>query len=207
MTDLSTYGGGLGERLLLDSLWFMVRNSLSLLGWFNSTIYDDPPGTRKHRSVEFVAEPRAWDEIIEPNLLALQVYSTVSRDVEVGNWNLTQHDDSATISVYAESEAFGTEITNDIRAILMGEYPAIGRTRSTFSVYDLGQPTPPKIGYGIINNVDGNRIPTRVKRAWLTYWYDIDFELIKYADANAQASGNWPELNNWPAINNFPEEP
>ena len=43
-----SYIGGTRARLIYDSIFNVLNDALGALGWFNSTIYDNPPGTRKN---------------------------------------------------------------------------------------------------------------------------------------------------------------
>lgn len=159
--------GGLGERLLIDSLRYMLNASLDALGWFDAG--------RRHRSVTVIAEPVNWDVPVEANLIALYVQDVRSVEGEMGTVMLTSDRQSMRLTLLAESEALGLHLAGDLQDILGGNMPDAGRTRSSFEILDFQQATPPVVGYALIDDVAIVEPPSHVKRDWLSHWYDIDF--------------------------------
>lgn len=169
---MSDIVGGLGERLLRDSLLRHVRLALDELGWFEEST--------DHRPVQLIDTPFDWDVPVEPNLIAISFEVTQAEEAELGNERFIQSTDDVTLVVYAESESLGVELSGDIMAILTGNLPAIGRDRPTFSILDLQQPTPPSVGYARVDGATMNRIPTSVKRSWRAFWFEITFTVIRH---------------------------
>ena len=80
-----SYGGGVRARLIYDSLWHLLNNSLTALGWFQPTIFDTPPGTKKYRPVTLLKEQQNSFEPIEPNTMAFVPENMTDRPWELGS--------------------------------------------------------------------------------------------------------------------------
>lgn len=168
---LSTTAGGLRARLLRDSFRNMIEAGLMEIGWFDAG--------REHRPVRLTAAPVKWDVPIEPNLIAVSTMSTEDFDIELGS------DAARTvipffIDVLAESEAVGEQLSGDIRDVVRGRFPSVGRVRATFDIFDYRQATASPIGYCVISDVNGERQATRVERAYSANWFTITCNVEDY---------------------------
>lgn len=196
---LSTVAGGLRARLLRDSFRNMIEAGLSEIGWFDID--------RQHRPVRLVAAPANWDEPIEPNLIAVSTTDTEDFELELGS------DAARTvipffIDVYAEDEAVGESLSGDIRDIVRGRYPSIGRVRATFDIYDYRQATATPIGYCLINDVNRNRQATRVERAYLSNWFTVTCNVEDhYTGVDLAPVYLYPSPLTFPGPNTYPGGP
>lgn len=161
-----TIVGGLRARLLTDSLFALVEDGLEILGWLDVD--------RSHRPVRLQAEPPPRNEPIEPNLVAIQIASIVNEEIEVGSW-LTTDTATAYVNVYAESDSFGVDISNDLRDLLRGRLPSDGT--GTFPIFDYRQATPPIIGYFNVRDVGALRNVSVSEDSWMRHWFRVRCEL------------------------------
>ena len=128
-----TVTGGIRDRLIDDSVFFVVRDSLTALGWFDAG--------RRHAPVNLLSEPIDEDAEIPLNTIVMESDTIVSDDVEIGSVAQTNQID-IWFDVYGETDAFAKEISGDIRDILMGLHPDVNREDSTVDVYDWRMATP-----------------------------------------------------------------
>jgi hypothetical protein len=176
--------GGLRTRLILDSTRVTILGALEQLGWFDATIYDDPPGVRTHQPVRYVARPKNWDDVVEPNGLAITSEDISDNPAGLGG----EVDDQIEIYIdlFAQDESFGWHLTGDIRDICLGRYPTLGRDAPWIDVYDLRQATPAPFTQIEIQDVRVDRYQG-MAQPWQRYWFMIRLSLYDdYADeANA----------------------
>lgn len=173
---MTIYVGGLRARLISESLFQMVKQSLGSLGWFDAG--------RQHAPINLVAEPQDLETEIPLNTLAIIDENLSEVEGEVGSL-LADHNWVHMIDFYAESDAIGKQLIFDVRDILTGRMPSIGRTGPTVNVYDYTQgATPPQIFYVDITNVRldrGHNWP----HPWLQHWFSLQFFTEDhYADEN-----------------------
>lgn len=164
------YVGGMRSRLIRDSVFRMVRDGLDALDWF------DP--TRKHKPVTMRASDVPQDEEIPPNTLALADEAQDELEDELGS-NMAEHRWTFYVDFYAENDTIGIHLIHDVKAILGGRMPSIGRTGPFCHVYDYTQATPPRIFTVEIEDIvvdRGHDFP----QAWLRYWYSCRFEIVDY---------------------------
>jgi hypothetical protein len=161
-----TVVGGLRARLLHDSLFAVIEDGLDILGWL------DPD--RSHRPIRFQAEPPSWNQPVEPNVIALQVASVDTDEVEVGSW-LTTDTAVVYVNVYAESDSFGLDISNDLRDLLRGRLPSDGT--GTFAIYDYRNATPPVVGHFSVRDVSALRNLSVTEDAWTRHWFRVRCEI------------------------------
>lgn len=162
MTDTAS---GLYARLLLMSFQEMLRAGLDELGWFDEG--------RQHASVTIVPEPRPWDQLVEPNLIAVSTGESDQTQVELGNGGAWGIEVPFLVDLYAESEALGLHLSHDIADIIRGRHPDAGRTSRTFSVYDYLQATPSQVGYATVLEVNTSRGVQVFDKPWLSNWYTV----------------------------------
>ena len=165
---MATPVGGLRLRLIEDSFIIMLQDSLDQLGWF-----DDG---RDHLAVELVEEPPRWDEPTQPNKIAVMIESIDDLEAELGS-NLTEERHNCYIDIYAEDDAVGKHLSNDIRDILRGKMPSIDRGYPHYGVYDLTEATPPHLFNVDIESVRWDR-GRNFSEAWLRHWFVVACDLV-----------------------------
>lgn len=168
-----TVAGGIRARLIRDSLYDMIKDSLTALGWFD--------GGRRHQPLNMIHEQIENLESIQINTLALADEDLVSDDIELGS-NLAEHRWHFYVDFYAESDTLGVELIRDVADILSGRMSSIGRSFANFGVYDFRQATPPLLFFCEIENVRVDR-SQNWNDAHLRHWYMVDFDVVDvYSD-------------------------
>lgn len=167
---MSNYVGGLRARLIRESTYNMINDSLTALGWYN-------PG-RKHKPVTFHAYPVPADEPVAPNTAALSDEGITETEDELGS-QLAEHRWTFYVDFYADSDALGLHFQQDVRAILGGRFNALGRVLPIVDVYDYTQATPPLIFTVQIENIVGDRAHDFPKRHQ-QFWYAVHFHIVDY---------------------------
>lgn len=165
---MTSVEGGLRARLIRDSLEELVRSGLTARGWFD-------PG-RRHSPIVFVPEPNDWDEPIEANSLAISGGDSIDDPLELGS---TASEDRWTFYVdfYAEDESVGTDVSGDIRDLLRGQLPSIGRTNPVLPVLDFREATPTELFTCDIESVVLDR-GRGFSQPWLRWWYTVRLDLV-----------------------------
>lgn len=172
--------GGLRSRLILDSTRVTIVAGLEDLGWFNPTVYDNPPGVRRHRNVHYLTKPVHWDQEVTVNAFAVTA-EDISDD-PIGLAGELEDTLRCYVDVFAQDEQFGIHFAADVRDILAGKMPSIGRTGPFINIFDLR--TSPPTAFTTVE-VDDLRIDRAQQTVlpWQQYWYMIRFDLIDdYAD-------------------------
>lgn len=164
--------GGLRQRLIHDSVFNEIKNSLSVLGWFDSG--------RQHKSINIQPGAVDFDEKITPNMIVVSTESDEDSEVELGS-ELIENRSIYYVDVLAENDAIGQHLSGDIRAILRGRFPDIGRARPVIQVYDYRVSPSPELFYVDIENVTVDR--ARVYRQpWHQFWFMIKFDVVDNED-------------------------
>lgn len=164
--------GGLRTRLIADSVRVTVIAALDQLGWF------DP--ARKHRPLSYIPRPSDWSDDITPNALAISAEDVSDEDLGLGG----EVEDRIEfyLDLFAEDEAFGMHLARDIRDILLGKFPELGRSAPYIDVYDFRQPTPAPFTQVEVGDVRLDRAQGRA-REWQRYWFMIRLHVLDdYAD-------------------------
>ena len=162
-----TVNGGLRSRLILDSLYHLIDDSLNALGWYDSG--------RQHLPVSVTAEPINNNEEVPLNTIGVELDSSSDTDLEVGS-NATIDDWLCYVDVYAENPAIGLELSNDIRDILRRQHPSINRDRAVLDVYDYRLATPTVLFTAFITNVRVDRARDWIQ-LWKQNWVSLSFTL------------------------------
>lgn len=171
---MTTYVGGTRARLISDSFFYMVRQSLIDLGWFDAN--------RQHEAIELVRGEVTWSEPIAINTLTISDVDIDGTDAEMGS-NLTNDRWTVFTDFYAEDDSLGTHVAGDLRDILRGKMPSIGRSRPILEVRDytvvadpLNDPAP------FLFNVEIEEVildrAHNASRAWQQHWFSVRAELI-----------------------------
>lgn len=162
--------GGLRARLIKDSLYHCVHDSLAALGWFD-------PG-RRHTPLTFTGTTIDRNVSIPFNTLALSDESLHESEEELGS-QFALHRTVYYCDFYAENAEIAKHVINDVRDILGGRMSTIGRDDPHVDVYDYSQATPPHIFSVQIENLVVDRAHDFPK-PWLVHWYALRFDVLDY---------------------------
>lgn len=156
--------GGLRHRLLFDSVYNMINDSLTGLGWFDAG--------REHGAIRFIADPIDPDQEVPYNTLALSSEPGISFDIELGS-NYANHNTIFYLDFYAESNSLGLHVAMDLRDVIEGRMPSIGRNAPIVRIYDYRtQPASPQIGYAEIDDVTVDKVNNFTK-PWQKDWWSL----------------------------------
>lgn len=169
---MTIYVGGLRSRLIRDSLIKMVSDSLEALGWFQTD--------RQHKPLNVIAVA-IDDEEVPLNTLAFTEDDMVSSEDELGSL-MAEHAWTWFIDFYAEDNSVGLHVIQDVKAILEGRMPSIGRGDPHLDVIDFTLATPVKIFSCEIQDVETHKAHG-FPRAFQRFWHSVSFTLIdRYGD-------------------------
>lgn len=169
------YAGGIRMRLISDSFYAMIRQALIDRHWFDAG--------RQHQPLELARGEVSWDNPIALNTLAVSDVDIADAEIEMGS-NLTEDTWTMYVDFYAESDSLGIDVAGDVRDILRGKLPSIGRGQPMLAVYDWTlDPVPLEpIFYCDIQNVVLDRAHN-ASRPQQYHWFSIRCDLIdEYAD-------------------------
>jgi hypothetical protein len=165
---MSQVVGGLRRRLIKDNFYWMVHSSLSELGWFNGGL-----STSDVTLLSDQVDPRTE---IKPNKVSISAEELSSDEIEMGS-NLEQYNWDVYLDIFAEDESVGIHLTGDIYDILRGKIESIGRTGSSFDVYDLRIEDEPYLFTCQLENIEESRV-----REWDApfnkYWWVIAVTIV-----------------------------
>lgn len=167
---MTIHVGGLRSRLVKDSLYSMINDALTDLGWFSSG--------RQHAPIHFRSFPLHEEEEVDINSLALSDEDLVVVEQELGSI-FSEHDWQFYLDFYAEDNALGIHMAHDLEAILTGRFPSIGRGESRFPVYDYTEATPSIFTYCEIEEVIVDRA-RGFPKPWQKFWYVVSFSVLDY---------------------------
>lgn len=170
-----TYVGGLRYRLIHDSLYNMLHDALDDRGWFD--VVPD------RREVTFPTEPQDLTTEIQFNTIGLADGDITDDDAELGS-TLGEMRWTFYLDFFAEDRSTGVDFINEVRDILKGRMPSIGRDRAVLPVYDYTLATPTVIFYCDIEDVLVDKAQN-VSNSWLKNWYTCRFDLIDSYDSDA----------------------
>lgn len=165
--------GGLRNRLIRMSIYNTVNDALDALGWFDTG--------RFHRPISFIDGPVGNDSAVGASPIPLNTlsltYDTIDgQDLEIGS-NLSEETWTGFLDFYAENDALGMHVASDLRDILRGKMPSIGRGFPNVTVYDYRQATPPELFVceftGVVLDTAHNTI-----HPWQKHWYSVRFDVV-----------------------------
>ncbi len=165
MTD---YVGGFRYRLIHESLYRMIEDSLDQLNWF-----DGQPG---RENVRMIPEPLPLQVEIPMNTIALVDLDMIDDDDELGS-DLSEVRWTFYLDFYAADKSIGIHLINDVRDILKGKMSSIGRTGANFGVYDYDLATPSIVFYCEIEDVIIDKADS-TPQPWLKNWYTCRFDVV-----------------------------
>lgn len=163
-----TVAGGERMRLINDSVRVAIIAALEELGWLDATVYDDPPGTRRHRPLSFASYPEEWMDEIAVNTFSITMEDLMEEEAELGGQAV---DDTHTFffDIFGENESLSKHIAWDVHDFLVAE--------EYLDVFDLRQATPAvfqrlEVERASVVQIDGFRRP------WQQFWWTVRFDLI-----------------------------
>lgn len=163
-----TLVGGLRARMIRESMYHMVYDSLDALGWF------DP--ARRHLPIKFTGRTYTNEETIELNTIVLVDEGTTDRETGLGELEIEQQW-LFYIDIYAESDSIGRDLAHDIRDILAGRHTTAGRTRSIVEIYDYRMATPAVVGIAQLEDVVIDRAHDFPK-PWQKHWFSCRVTVV-----------------------------
>lgn len=164
--------GGLRSRLVLDSVRFAVISTLQREGWFDPTVYDTPPGLRRHQPFRYIARPVDWAEDIRPNAIAIS--SEDISDQPKGLGGEIEDVFEVYIDIFAQDDAVGWQVAYDIRDSLHGKSDA--PTGPEVDVYDFRMATPAPFTTVDLELIETDRSAGEA-RQWQRHWFMVHLVL------------------------------
>lgn len=162
--------GGLRRRMIKENLYLMLKQSLTDLGWFNSSLVEYP--------LELLTEPVSNPQEIKPNKVAISAEELSSMEWELGS-NLDEYMWDIYLDIFAEDESTGLHLSGDIYDILRGKMASIGRTGPTLEVYSLLDDAQPYLFTCELRNIDVSRVREWTKD-YSQYWWVVGMSVIDY---------------------------
>lgn len=167
---MADYVGGLRARLVRDSVFFTIKNTLGAIGWFDAG--------RRHQPLTVTTEQQNLGTEIPLNTLAVTDEGRSTRDIELGS-NFSSKPWVFYADFFAESDSLSIDVSNDIADILEGRFPAFGRVGPVVQVYDYTQATPTPIFYVDIESVRIDR-GQRFSEPYLRHWRSVQWLVVDY---------------------------
>lgn len=123
--------GGLRDRMIELALRQVITDGLTALGWFEEGRYHEP--------ISFVSKMVDANQEVPVNTLALSGDPFDSQLLELGS-TLAEERRQFYVDFFAESEPLGKHLIGDVRDLLRGRMPHVGRDRPILEVHDRTQP-------------------------------------------------------------------
>lgn len=160
--------GGQRHRLIADSLFNMVNGCLIQLNWMTKTSWHEP--------VVILPDAVDDDEEVVFNTVAVSEDGIIPSEFELGS-SMTQDRWNCWFDCYTQNAVVGKTLGADIRDILIGLHPDVGRTAGGLIVLDYTQATPVPLFNVDICNVDLVRVRTTT-HPWQRFWWTVRCDLI-----------------------------
>lgn len=161
--------GGLRDRMIDQALRELITEGLTALGWFE-------PG-RHHEPITFVAKAVDASTEVPVNTLALTGDPFDADLLEMGSL-LAEERRSYYVDFWAESDALGRHLIGDVRDLLRGRMPHVGRDRPLLAVFDRTAPDQSEPAF----HCDIERVISESTRegsaAHKRSWYMCRFEVV-----------------------------
>lgn len=169
--------GGLRDRVIEESFHRMLKAALTQLGWL----------THRPDRLDVTYQPEPLDPAVEtivPNLINAVIEGIDPEEEQELGSTLSDDTHLLYVDVYAESEAVGKQLAGDIRCILEGKMPSIGRDWPVLTVYDytdvdytMATPNPPVELFAVVIERVRQDKAHRAGEAWQRYLYSVTAEL------------------------------
>lgn len=171
--------GGKRDRMIIESFYWMLRGSLEALGWFDSG--------RQHGPINMAPVPVSRKEQIPYNTLTVTWEDIDATEAELGS-SAAELTHTVYVDFNAEppppdgngGEALGKHLIGDVRSIVVGEMPSIGRTAPILEVLDYSLATPVYL-FTVEFDTERTR-STKVHhydQPWERWWYSCVIECIE----------------------------
>lgn len=172
------YVGGLRARLIRDSVYRALYNALDDLGWFNPSA--------SHSPVTFPANSFPPDVEVPINTIGLVDDREFSEPIELGSI-LSERAWTMMVDFFGEDDALSLHLIRDVKDILEGRMPSIGRNEPIIDVYDFTDSalSPPKIFTVEIEDVRVDKAHD-FPQPWMRFWRSCEFLVV---DAYTDESG------------------
>lgn len=180
---MTIYVGGLRDRLIHDSIYHLIKNGLTTLGWMPGG-----PQAPAQYPITVVAEQLDWNVEIPLNTISVAAYSTSDTEWELGS-DLRQNSWSFYVDIFGANEALGLQLSGDCRDILRGKFSALSNyvTPETLAVFDWTLATPVQIFTCEVRNVNRDRAVQTTHR-WGNYLFSISCVVLDYYTSDADSS-------------------
>lgn len=119
--------GGLRDRMIEQALREVILDGLTALGWFEAGRYHEP--------IDFVSRAVDANTEVAINTLALSGDPFDADLIELGS-QLAEERRVFYVDFFAESDALGKHLIGDVRDLLRGRMPHVGRDKPILAVYD-----------------------------------------------------------------------
>lgn len=184
--------GGLRSRLILDSVRFAIIATLEYRGWFYPTVYDNPPGGRRHQPFRYISRPVDWSDDIRPNAIAIS--SEDISDDDLGFGGEVEDILELYVDVFAEDDTLGWQVAYDIRDSLLGKHAAAAGPQ--VDVYDFRQATPAPFTTVDVDLLEVDRSQGEA-RQWQRHWFMVHIVVLDDYDDEADLL---PVATPWTAV-------
>jgi hypothetical protein len=163
----------------------MIKNGLDALGWFDTG--------RRHRPINMISHPVRWDEEVPLNTLSVVSTDTTDDELELGS-NAAENRHIFYIDFFGEDDSIGKHLIHDVRDILRGKLPSIGRSRPVLPVYNWSLATPVGLFNCEIENVLVDHAHDFPK-PWQRHWYSARCDVVDiYENEYDEDTETWEDL-------------
>lgn len=155
-------------RLIKDNFYYMMKDSLDALHWFDSALAQHP--------VRLLADQVDTSVEIKPNMIGISSEDMDSEEAEMGS-NLTENRWSFYIDILAESEPVGLHLSGDIFDILRGKMSEAGRSKPNLEVKDFLS-NGDVIFTCQLDRIAINRVRDWNRDAYHKYWWVVGCDIV-----------------------------
>ncbi len=164
--------GGMRARLIRESVYHCIHDSLADLGWFNAG--------RRHKAITFPGVTETNENEIPINRIALSDEDLSESDLEMGS-TAVETRWTFWLDFYAQDDSLGKEVVHDVRDILGGRMSSIGRSSANIPVYDYRLATPVVIFHVAVEEIVVDRAH-EFPKPYQKHWYACRFTVLDAYD-------------------------
>lgn len=161
---MTEYVGGIRARLIKDSMFYLVKNTLTELGWFDTS-------RQTHLPIQIRQDQVSSNVEIPLNTLVLVPEHQREDPAEMGS-SMAEFRWTMYWDFYAESDAIGLHMIHDIKDILGGRMPSLGRSHAVLPVYDYQMATPVVVFSCDIEDLLDDRA-IDFPKPWMEHWHTL----------------------------------
>lgn len=154
--------GGLRARMIADSYRVMIAAALNDLHWFDTG--------RRNAPLTFAKRPDDWQQSIAPNTITVNPEEWVTGEAGLGNEPFDRI--RMYIDFYAENESLGMHVAHDLRDVILGLRPDLGRTGPELTIFDTRTSPPTMFTRADLVDVRVDRA-TGFPQPWQRHWFVI----------------------------------